>query len=92
MATVTFDTLELVEKLVKSGFQQAQAEAVVRIIADAQQNLVTREYLDAAFAPIKSDIKELKLYIKGIMALLTLGLGWVTWLSAKLIAIAEKIL
>ncbi|SJM89107.1 CCDC90 family protein [Crenothrix polyspora] len=30
MATVTFDTLQLVDKLKAAGFQQEQAEAVIR--------------------------------------------------------------
>jgi hypothetical protein len=36
MTTITFDTLELVEKSRKAGFDQEQAEAVVRVIADAK--------------------------------------------------------
>ncbi len=42
MATVTFDTLELVEKLKKSGINQDQAEAIVRSIAEAQDHLLTK--------------------------------------------------
>lgn len=37
MTTVTFDTLELVDKLRSAGISQEQAEAVVRVIADAQR-------------------------------------------------------
>jgi hypothetical protein len=33
MATVTFDTLQLVEQLRTAGIPQEQAEAVVRVIA-----------------------------------------------------------
>ena len=59
MATVTFDTLKLVEKLKSAGFAPEQAEAVVRVIADAQDELVTKAYLDAALekalAPIRTD-------------------------------------
>ena len=35
MTTITFDTLELVDKLKAAGIPQEQAEAVVRGIADA---------------------------------------------------------
>ena len=42
MTTVTFDTLEQVEKLKSSGIPQEQAEAVVRTIAEAQTQLVTK--------------------------------------------------
>jgi hypothetical protein len=78
MSTVTFDTLELVEKLKTAGFAQEQAEAVVRVIADAQQDLVTRAYLDQALqrelAPIRTEIAVLKwmmgVVIGGLVALI----------------------
>jgi hypothetical protein len=78
MSTVTFDTLELVEKLKTAGFAQEQAEAVVRVIADAQQDLVTRAYLDQALqrelAPIRTGIAVLKwmmgVVIGGLVALI----------------------
>ncbi len=46
MTTVTFDTLELVAKLKTAGFPQAQAEAVVRVISEAQDTLVSNLTLD----------------------------------------------
>ena len=59
MAKVTFDTLKLVEKLKSAGFAPRQAEALVRAIADAQDEMVTKAYLDAALekalAPIRTD-------------------------------------
>jgi hypothetical protein len=55
----TFDTLQLVDKLKAAGFQQAQAEAVIRVIAEAQDTLVTQAYIDHKFekelAPIRTD-------------------------------------
>ena len=45
MSTITFDTLELVEKLKSSGIPQEQAEAVVRVIAEAQNSLITKQDL-----------------------------------------------
>ena len=42
MTTITFDTLELVDKLKTAGIPQEQAEAVVRVIAEAQNGLVTK--------------------------------------------------
>jgi CHASE3 domain sensor protein len=53
MATITFDTLELVDKLKTAGIPQAQAEAVVRVIAEAQDGLVTKHDL----TEIKNEIK-----------------------------------
>lgn len=85
MATVTFDTLELVDKLKTAGFAPEQAEAIVRVIADAQQDLVTREYLDQALArefasqlgPIRTELAVLKwmlgVVIGGLVALIIKG-------------------
>lgn len=53
MSTVTFDTLEITRRLRDAGFDEKQAEAVVRAIAGAQDSLVTREYLDSKLEPIK---------------------------------------
>lgn len=77
MATVTFDTLQLVDKLKAAGFQQEQAEAVIRVIAEAQGALVTKEYLDNKFdnklSPIYTDLAVLKwmmgLMLAGILSL-----------------------
>jgi len=72
MATITFDPLKLVEKLKAAGFAQAQAEAVVRVIADAQDELVTKTYLDSALekmlAPIRIDLAVLKWMIGILLA------------------------
>ncbi|QWF70754.1 DUF1640 domain-containing protein [Methylomonas paludis] len=72
MTTVTFDTLDLVKKLESSGIPHAQAEAIVRTIADAQDKLVTREYLDLKFhtelAPLKTDLAVLKWMIGLLLA------------------------
>lgn len=53
MATITFDTLELVDKPKTAGIPQAQAEAVVRVIAEAQDGLVTKHDL----IEVKNEIK-----------------------------------
>jgi hypothetical protein len=60
MTTITFDTLELVDKLKLAGIPQAQAEAVVRVIADAQNNLITKNDLEIALSPLKTDLAVLK--------------------------------
>ena len=56
MATITFDTLELVDKLKTAGISQEQAEAVVRVIAEAQDGLVTKHDLNEAKNEIKADM------------------------------------
>ena len=41
MATITVDSLRLSDKLKTAGFTAEQAEAVVRVVAEAQNELVT---------------------------------------------------
>jgi hypothetical protein len=73
MATVTFDTLKLVEKLKLAGIAPEQAEAVIRVIVEAQDELVTKSYLDITLAPIKTDLAILKwmmgILLAGVMSL-----------------------
>lgn len=47
MTTITFDMLEMVGKLKVAGFDQKQAEAVVRVITEAQNTLVSTSTLDS---------------------------------------------
>lgn len=47
MTIVTFDTLEFTRKLRDAGFDEKQAEAVVRVLSDAQGGLVSVEHFDA---------------------------------------------
>lgn len=53
MTTVNFDTLEFTRRLRDAGFDERQAETVIRVIAGAQDSLVTRDYLDSKIEPIK---------------------------------------
>ena len=73
MTPITFDTLELVDKLKAAGIPQEQAEAVVRVIADAQHRLVTKEDLEIALSPLKTDLAVLKwmigILIAGVMSI-----------------------
>ena len=56
MTTITFDTLELVDRLKTAGIPQEQAEAVVRVIAEAQNGLVSKHDLTEAKNEIKADM------------------------------------
>ena len=56
MTTITFDTLDLVDKLKSAGIPQSQAEAVVRVIAEAQEGLVTKQNLSEAKNEIKAEM------------------------------------
>ena len=81
MTTITFDTLHLVDKLKAAGFPPEQAEAVVRAIGEAQEELVTKIYLDhtleKTLAPIRTDLTLLKwmmgLLLAGVMSLVLKG-------------------
>lgn len=53
MATVTFGTLELVDRLKAAGFRPEQAEEVVRVIARSHDELVTKRDLQVELAPLK---------------------------------------
>jgi Tfp pilus assembly ATPase PilU len=72
MTTMTIDTLKLADKLESAGFNRDQAAAVVRAIAESQDELVTTKDLDIALAPIKTDLAVLKwgmvLIIAGVAA------------------------
>jgi len=59
MTTITFDTLELVDKLKTAGIPQEQAEAVVRVIAEAQNRLVTKD--DLEIYSRRSNLRKMKL-------------------------------
>lgn len=66
MTTITFDTLHLVDKLKAAGIPPEQAETVVRVIAEAQNQLVTKTDLDIALAPIRTDLAVLK-WMMGVL-------------------------
>ena len=73
MSTITFDTDELVSKLQQAGFDERQAEAVVRVVATAQVELVTRDYLDLKlereFAPVRSELLVIKWMMGALIAI-----------------------
>ena len=68
MATVTFDTLELTDALKKAGIPQEQAEAIVRVLVKAQDQLVTKTDLDSALAPLRTDLTVLKWMVGLLLA------------------------
>lgn len=72
MAIVTFDTLELTGKLKEAGFAPEQAEAVVRVISMAQEDLATKadleRVLEKNLAPIRTDLTLLKWMMGAVLA------------------------
>ncbi len=66
MSILTFDTLEATRRLRDAGFDEKQAETVVRVLSDAQDRLVTSEHFDTKFESMTKDMQamELRLTIK----------------------------
>ena len=69
MNTVTFDTLEFTHKLREAGFDEKQAEAVVRVMADAQSALVTREHFDTKIELLRTENTHTRWMIGIVIAL-----------------------
>ena len=59
MSTITFDTTHATRLLREAGFDEKQAKSVVRVLSEAQAQLVTREYFDS-----KLEAMELRMTIK----------------------------
>ena len=86
MSTITFDSLKLSDRLKASGFSAEQAETVVRVIAEAQDELVTNKNLDAALAPLKTDMAVLKTEVSQIKWMLGFVIGGIIAVLAKLLS------
>ncbi len=61
MSTATFDTLEATRRLRDAGFNEKQAETAVRVIADAQDSLATKNDLTALRSHIDAKLETLDL-------------------------------
>ena len=77
MTTITFDMLEMVGKLKVAGFDQKQAEAVVRVITEAQNTLVSTSTLD-------SRLKETELRLEA--KIYEVKYDMVKWIAGMLLA------
>ena len=86
MATITCDSLRVSDKLKSAGFTAEQAEAVVRVIAEARDDLVTRKDLDAALSPLKMDLAVLKTEVTQIKWMLGFVIGGIIAVLAKLLS------
>jgi hypothetical protein len=69
MSTITFDTLEFTRKLRDAGFDEKQAEAVVRVMVDAQAALVTREHFDTKIELLRAENSHTRWMLGIIIAL-----------------------
>ena len=86
MSTITFDSLKLSDRLKTAGFTAEQAETVVRVIAEAQDELVTKKDLDAALAPLKTDLAVLKTEISQIKWMLGFVMAGIAAVLAKVLS------
>ena len=86
MSTITIDSLKLSDKLKTAGFTAEQAEAVVRVIAEAQDDLVTKKDLDIALAPIRIDLAVLKTEITQIKWMLGFVVAGIAAVLAKVLS------
>ncbi len=69
MSTVTFDTLTFTRKLRDAGFNEKQAEAVVRVVAYAQDNVVTRDHFDSKMSIIDVKFDKLTWMLGAVLGL-----------------------
>lgn len=72
MSTITFDTLDATRKLQAAGYNEKQAEAVIRVLADAQDSLITKEHFDAKFAVFEAKMDKLS-WMMGILIAIALA-------------------
>jgi hypothetical protein len=86
VATITSDSLRVADKLKSAGFTAEQAEAVVRVIAEAQEDLVTIKDLDAALSPLKTDLAVLKTEVSQVKWMLGFVIGGIIAILAKLLS------
>lgn len=86
MVTITLDSLRVADKLKSAGFTAEQAEAVVRVIAEAQEDLVTVKDLDAALSSLKTDLAVLKTEVSQIKWMLGFVIGGIIAVLAKLLS------
>ena len=63
MTTITFDTQEAVIKLKAVGVSQEHADAFIKVIVEAQNDLTSKRDLTDAVKEIKQDISVLSLKI-----------------------------
>ena len=91
MTTITFDMLEMVDKLKVAGFDQKQSEAVIRVIVSAQDGLVTKHDLTEVKSELKSDMGIRFERIDGELKLLRWMVGLSIALSTGTIALLAKL-
>jgi|APCry1669189101_1035198.scaffolds.fasta_scaffold56152_2 hypothetical protein len=96
MTTITFDTLNFVQRLESAGIPREQAEVIVCVITDTQKTLVTNQLLahrlsqtelrlDASFAQVDSHLNQVE-------QRLIIKLGGLIAVSVGIVAALVKLL
>lgn len=60
MASLVLGMLQMVEQLEKSGFSRVQSESIVKTVAEAQTEMLTKSDLEVALVPIRTDLTALR--------------------------------
>jgi hypothetical protein len=76
MATITFDTHDFVIKMREAGFDEKQAEAIVRVVTAFQSELITNTHFDMKIekelVPIKAELLVIK-WMMGVLIALAIA-------------------
>jgi hypothetical protein len=75
MSTITFDTLDATRRLRDAGFDEKQAEAVVRVLADAQDQLVTTAHFDATIGLLRAENQHTRWMLGALLGLAIANFG-----------------
>lgn len=66
---ITFDTLEASRKLREAGFDEKQAETVIRVLSDAQDGLVSKEHFDSRIELLRTESAHTRWMLGAVLAL-----------------------
>ncbi|WP_298233016.1 hypothetical protein [uncultured Azohydromonas sp.] len=69
------DVLDATRRLRDAGFDEQQAETLVRVLADAQPGLVTREHFDARIEQLEARLEAKLTPVKWGMGLVVAGVA-----------------
>ena len=75
MATLTFNILDATKRLRDAGFDERQAETVMRVLLESQERLVTKDDLAALEQRLNAKIDTLEARMEGKITLLQWMLG-----------------
>ena len=96
MATITFDTQELVMQLESSGFARQQSDTVVSVLKKAQSELSTKRDIEDLRLSTKQEIDELRHDMDArliqLEQRLTIKLGSMMVVAIGIVAVLVKLL